>query len=155
MLFLLLLFFNFNLSAQAQLTREEYAIYAIVLKIIYKENRETYSNKSQFVILNETKVDSELESTYERRYKNLVQDFNRKNSNSATVEKSFSRGAYSETYYLVSQTEIDELFEKGQVEFDKRYEKEKSNKSYSNPGGTTWGPFYEKYPRNNRRPADR
>ncbi len=55
-----ILFCGFNLSAQTKLTQEDYAVYASVLKVIYKENRETYTNKSEFVILNETKVDPEL-----------------------------------------------------------------------------------------------
>ncbi len=148
LLLFLVLFCGSNLLAQKKLTQEEYAVYASVLKVIYKENRETYSNKSEFVILNETKVDPELELPTSRKYKNLVDDFSRKNSTSAVIERKFPRGKYSETYYLVSQTEIDAIFEKGQIEYEKRYAVDKLNPSIINPGGTgtTWIPFYEKYP---------
>ena len=50
-IFLLILFCNLNISAQTKITPEEYAVYASVLKAIYKDNRETYSNKSHFAIL--------------------------------------------------------------------------------------------------------
>jgi hypothetical protein len=68
------------------------------------------------------------------------------NLTSGIIEKSLPPGAYSETYHLVTQKEIDELFEKGQIEYNKRYEVEKSDKSNMNPGGSIWRPFYEKYP---------
>ena len=145
-LILLILFCCFNLSAQTKLTQEEYAVYAAVLKVIYKENRETYSNKSEFVIVNETKVNPELDLSSGRKYKNLAKDFSRKNSTSAVIEKKFPRGAYSETYYLVSQAEIDDLHEKGRIEYEKRYAVEKLNPSIVNPGGVTYTVFYQKYP---------
>jgi len=135
-----------NLSAQTKLTQEEYAVYANVLKVIYKENRETYSNKSEFVILDETKVDPELELPSGRKYKNLVENFEQKNSSSGIVEKKLPRGAYSENYYLVSQAEIDDINEKARTEYEKRYAVENLNPSIANPGGSTWTLFYQKYP---------
>ena len=141
-----ILFCGFNLSAQTKLTREEYAVYASVLKVIYKHNRETYSNKSEFVIVNETKVDADLELPSERKYRNLVRDFNRKNLTSGIVEKKFPRGAYSETYYLVSQTEIDDINKEARIEFEKQYAIDKLNPSIANPGGNSWATFYQKYP---------
>lgn len=147
-LILLILFCCFNLSAQTKLTQEEYAVYAAVLKVIYKENRETYSNKSEFVFINETKVDPEIDLPSSRKYKNLVEDFKRKNSASGIVEKKFPRGAYSETYYLVSQADVDELLEKGRVESEKRCEEAKLNSSGVYTESPTMGciPFYQKYP---------
>ena len=142
-------FCAFNLSAQTKLTQEEYAVYASVLKVIYKENRETYSNKSEFVFINETKVDPELELPSSRKYRNLVKDFNRKNSFSGIVDKKFPRGAYSETYYLVSQAEVDELLEEGRVEAEKRRAERKLNNPnvrYIETGTETWITFYQKYP---------
>jgi hypothetical protein len=145
---LLILSCVLNLSAQTKLTQEEYAVYASVLKVIHKENRETYSNKSEFVILNETRVDPELDLPSSRRYKKLVADFNLKNSVPGIVEKKFPRGAYSETYYLVSQTEVDELLEKGRIELAKRRAERKLNSSgvYVELPTETWIPFYQKYP---------
>jgi hypothetical protein len=145
-LIFLILFCAFNLSAQTKLTQEEYAVYASVLKVIYKENRETYSNKSEFVIVNETKIDPELELPSDRRYRTLAKDFKRKNSTSGIVEKRFPRGAYSETYYLVAQTEIDDINEIARIEYEKRYAVEKLNPSIANPGGSSWTTFYQKYP---------
>lgn len=141
-----ILFCGLNLSAQTKLTQEEYAVYASVLKVIYKENRETYSNKSEFVIIDETKIDPELELPSDRKYRNLVKDFNQKNSTQGMVERKLPRGAYSETYYLVSQTEIDDINEKARIEYEKRYAVEKLNPSIANPGGSSWTMFYQKYP---------
>jgi len=143
---LLFLFCASNLLAQTRIRKEEYAVYASVLSVIYKDNRQTYSNKSHFVILNVTKVDPELDLTSSKRYKALFRDFKERNVTPGVIETRFPMGAYSETYYLVPPAEIDELFEKGQAEFDKRYEVEKLIKGRLNPGGSTWMPFYEKYP---------
>jgi hypothetical protein len=142
----LILFCAPNLLSQAGITQEEYAVYASVLRDIYKDNRQIYSNKSHFVILKNTKIDPELDLTPSKRYKGLVAAFKRANLTSGIIERKFPLGAYSETYYLVTKNEIDELFEKGKVEFDKRYEIEKNQMGLANPGGTTWIPFYEKYP---------
>lgn len=144
----LIIFCEFNFFAQAKLTQEEYAVYASVLKAIYKENREAYSNKSEFVFLNETKVDSELDLPSSRKYKHLVKDFNRKNSTPGIVEKRFPRGTYSETLYLVSRAEVEELTEKGRVEAEKIHAKAKVNSSGTYIESPTIGcrPFYQKYP---------
>jgi hypothetical protein len=136
-LIFLILFCVFNLSAQTKLTQEEYAIYASVLKVIYKENRETYSNKSEFVIVNETKVDTELELPSDKKYRTLAKAFNRRNLIPGIVEKKFPRGAYSETYYLVSQAEIDDINEKARIEYEKQYAIDKLNPSIVNPGGSS------------------
>src|SRR5688572_10564589 len=79
----------FNVSAQTKLMKEEYAVYASVLKVLYNENRETYSNKSEFVFLNETKVDPELELPSDRKYRNLVKDFSRTHKTQGIIEKNF------------------------------------------------------------------
>ena len=104
-----ILFCGLNLSAQTKLTQDEYAVYASVLRVIYRENREIYSNKSEFVIIDESKVDPELELPSCKKYKNLVENFKRKNSTSGIVKKRFPRGAYSETYYLAPQAKIDDI----------------------------------------------
>lgn len=131
---------------QAKLTNKDYAIYAQVLREIYKDNRETYSNKSEFVIVDKTRTDPELEMPRERRYRVLVKDFGRKNAQSATIERLLPRGAYSKSYHLVSQSEIDELEEKGRIEFEKRYAVDKLNPQIANPGGSSYTVFYQKYP---------
>lgn len=144
----LILFCAFNLSAQTKLTQEEYNVYASVLRVIYKENRQTYSNKSEFVFVNKTKFAPELLPS-DRKYGNLVKDFNRKNSISGTIEKKFPRGAYSETYYLVSQAEIDELLKAGRIEAEKRraeIELTNPNVHYIETGAEVWMTFYQKYP---------
>jgi hypothetical protein len=146
---LLILFCASTLVGQARVTQEEYAVYAAVLRVIYRENRQTYSNKSHFVILKTTQIDPELDLPSGRRYRALVKDFKRMNLNPGVIERRLPNGAYSERYYTVTQDEIDELFKRGKIEFDKRYEVEKSVKGLANPGGTTWGPFYENFPEAN------
>jgi hypothetical protein len=143
---LLILFYVTNLFGQTRIRPEEYAVYASVLRVVYKDNHLTYSNKSHFVILNVTNVDPELDLDSSSKFKALFRDFNRRNLTSGVIEARFPLGAYSETYYLVAPKEIDELFEKGQAEFDKKFEVEKLNKGILNPVGSTWMPFYEKYP---------
>ncbi|MGI8494094.1 MAG: hypothetical protein ACR2L1_02115 [Pyrinomonadaceae bacterium] len=147
-LIFLVLFCGSSLLAQTKLTQEEYAVYASVLKVIYEHNRKTYSNKSEFVFINETKVDSELELPASKRYKNLISDFNRRNLTSAIIEKKFSRGAYSETYYLTTQAEVDELFKKGRIEAEKRRVEAELNSSGRYLGSPTASCmlFYQKYP---------
>lgn len=147
-LIFLILFCFFNASAQTKLTKAEYAVYASVLKVLYKENRETYANKSEFVFLNETKVDRELDLPSENKYKNLVEDFSRKNKTQGIIEKKFPSGAYSDTYYLVSQAEIDELLERGRIESEQRRAKAKQlNPSvvYKDVPVGYWLPFFQKY----------
>lgn len=141
-----------HVQAQAKLTPAEYTVFASVLKGIYKENRETYANRSEFVFLNETKLDPELELPSERKYKNLVKDFVLKNKIAGIIEKKFPRGAYSDTYHLVSQAEVDELLEQGRVESDRqRAEVERQNALNTSEGyvmfmGSYWTPFFQKYP---------
>ncbi len=141
----------FNIFTQTKLTQSEYDVYASVLKFIYKEYRETYSNKSEFVFLKETKIDTELDLPSEIKYKSLVKDFTRKNKIQTVIEKRFPRGAYSNNYYLVLQTEVDELLEKGRIELERRHaEVEELNalnpSKVSMVGGNDWTPFFRKYP---------
>jgi hypothetical protein len=146
----LISFCCFNVSPQTKLTQGEYAVYASVLKAIYKENRENYSNKSEFVILNETKIDPELDLPSERKYKSLVRDFTRKNLRSGVIEKRFPRGAYPETYYLVSQAEVGELMEKGRIELERVRAKAAAESNASVkvlvPPTISFVPFFQKYP---------
>jgi hypothetical protein len=146
-LIFLILFCSLNFPAQTKLTQEEYAVYESVLKVIYEKNRETYSNKSEFVILDETKVDLELKLPPSKNYRNLIKDFTQKNSTPGILEKRLPSGEYSEKYYLVSRTEVDELLEKGRIELEKRRAEAKLNSSstYYFPVGE-WLPFFQKYP---------
>jgi hypothetical protein len=148
-LIFLIPFCFFNVSSQKKLTQAEYAVYASVLKTIYKENRKTYSNKSEFVFLNETKLDPELDLPSERKYKNLVKDFNRKKKAPGIIEKNFPRGAYSANYYLVSQAEVDELLEKGRIDLERRRAEAKESSTPNERiiiGGNYWTSFFQKYP---------
>ena len=138
-----------NPVAQTRIGPEEYAVYSGVLRDIYRHNRRTYSNKSHFVILNVTSFDSELALASSKTFPGLFRDFKRRNRTSGLIETRFPLGAYSQTYYLVAPEEIEELFEKGQAEFNKRLEAERLNKGLLNPGGSTWMPFYKKYPEAN------
>ena len=135
-----------SLLAQAKIDAKEYDVYATVLKEIYKHNRATYTGKSEFVFINQTKVDPELELPKTRKYRSLVNDFKRKNLSPGTVERKFPRGAYSESYQLVPQAEIDVINEKARLEYEKRYAVEKLDPSVGNPGGWSWATFYQRYP---------
>ncbi len=140
----LILSLGSNLLAQTKATPKEYSVYGRVLKDIYKQNRETYSNKSEFVIINETKVDPELKMPSNAKYEGLVKEFNVQNASPAVLERNFPRGAYS--YYLVPQAEVDELNEKGRLDYEKRFAIDKLNPRILNPGGVSYTVFYQKYP---------
>ncbi len=145
-LIFLILVCGTSLLGQTRLESEEYAVYASVLKSIYEHNRDTYSNKSEFVIINQTMIDPEVEMPSEKKYRSLINDFNRANLFSAVIERNFPPGEYSETYHLVSQAEIDELNEKGRIEYKQRFAKDRLDPTIINPGGVRYTVFFEKYP---------
>ncbi|MBL8180837.1 MAG: hypothetical protein JNL64_04430 [Blastocatellia bacterium] len=145
-LILLILVGVSNLSAQVKITAKEYDVYASVLEDIFQDNRVIRAGKNEFVIINQTKVDPDLELPKSRKYRSLVNDFKRKNRLSGIVEKRFPSGAYSESYQLVSQAEIDALNKKARLEYEKRYAVDKLNPSIVNPGGWPWATFYQTYP---------
>ena len=135
-----------SLLAQAKIGAKEYEVYASVLEGIYQDDRASHSGKNEFVFINQTKVDPELELPKSRKYRSLVNDFKRKNRSSAILEKRFPPGAYSESYQLVSQAEIDAINKKARLEYEKRYAVDKLNPSIENPGGWSWATFYQTYP---------
>lgn len=132
-----------------KVTAAEYAVYAAVLRGIYKENRRDYSNESQFVFVEETLTSEDLSAPTAKQYRPLVKKFEKLNRNQAQLERRFPKGDYSKTYYLISQEELDELFREGQAEYEKRKEEERRTQKLREVdicGGTQWQPFYRKYP---------
>ena len=56
---LLMAFCSYNLFAQKSVTKEEYAIYTVILKKIYQTQLKENKQKISFVIINETKVEAD------------------------------------------------------------------------------------------------
>ncbi|HMT08974.1 MAG TPA: hypothetical protein PKA82_13295 [Pyrinomonadaceae bacterium] len=145
LIFLLLVVVS-DILAQAKISAKEYEVYSSVLERIYQDNRATHTGKNEFVFINQTKVDPELELPKSRKYRSLVNNFKRTNASPGIVEKKFPRGEYSESYQLVSQAEIDALNEKGRLEYEKQRASDRLNPSIENPGGWSWATFYKAYP---------
>lgn len=141
---LLIVISSFNVFAQTKVTKEEYAVYANILKMIYRENQQTYSNATQFVFLNNTsKGDSDI--SIETKIKSLKSDFERKNKVSTKLERKFP---IKYIYFLISQNKLDQHFKNGEIELGKIRERNKSRAGKTiETGAEIWIPFYEKYPK--------
>ncbi|HEY0426893.1 MAG TPA: hypothetical protein VGC76_03710 [Pyrinomonadaceae bacterium] len=138
---LLTTFCGLNILAQANVEREEYDVYAFVLKDIYKENIRTYSSAADFVILDRT---IECDSSDMTRIKGLKKDLEQKNQTSFVLERKFP---VKYTYFLINQDELDKFFAEGKIESNKILEEtKKQGKVGIDMGGLIWQPFYQKYP---------
>lgn len=139
---LLVIFSGLNVYGQTKLDQEEYEVYKTILNEIYRENKQTYANKSHFVVLQKTKTDPELNMDFvSTKYKFLIELFITTNQAPAIVEYKLP----FETYYLVTEREIGDLFKLGEIESRKRRATDDNNDIIQNPG-TEWKPFYRKYP---------
>ena len=132
-----------NLFAQTNATREEYRVYAQILKGIYHENLKVDETKLSVVILEDTLVpDYDVDET--GKMKGLVKDFNRKNRTSSKLKKIFPT---KYQYEIIIESEINELWAIGKIELAK-IEAENKSRQIKTQGdsGIVWKPFNEKYP---------
>ena len=70
-------------------TRAEYTVYSVVLKKIFKEDRVNFSKHPDFVFLESTGTKSEPGFPPEKKYGDLILDYQRKNYSSVQIEKRF------------------------------------------------------------------
>lgn len=133
---LLILFGNLSFSAQAILVNEDYAVYATVLRDIYKDlvKKEELSGgpgKLAFVILDRTKtldrtksLDSSKtpfdETFYKLKVSEIIRDFASKNKSSVKLQKRIS---VNYQYSLVGKSKIDKLLELGKTEVGKEQQR--------------------------------
>lgn len=144
---LVMLICGFNLFAQSTVTKEEYAVYARILRDIHLENLKQIKAKYSFVILDETFKPKHLNEYKNGRFRSLSKDFIQKNLTSSKLEKSFS---VNYDYEITSQSEIDKLLKIGEKEFN-RIEAEYKLRNVGISSGSTivWKPFHAKYPNAN------
>ena len=127
----------------------EYAVYGAVLRTIYAENRKTYSNKSEFVIVDTTLKSDAINTPTARKFRNLVKQFVSLNQTEHPIEKKLPPGEYSKEYHLISQADVDKLFLEGKAENDRRIEDAKKKNLLTvidQCGSTHWRPFYRRFP---------
>jgi hypothetical protein len=130
----------------------EYRVYGAVLRSIYKENRRDYSNKSHFVIVDQTLKSEAASTPTSRKFRNLVKRFEVLNESRLRLEKKLPTGEYSNQYYLISQGMLDELSLIGTEESDRQTAEAKSKNKplvIDFCGSVRWRPFYKKYPEAN------
>jgi len=146
-----LLFFifvcSFCLFAQSSETKEEYAVYARVLRDIRSEDVKQSKAKYSFVILDAT-FNPDYFSEYKNgKFRSLSTDFRRKNHTSSKLEKMFP---VKYEYEMTSQSEIDELLKIGSNEFERvEAEYKLRNMVITSGSSIVWKPFYAKHPKAN------
>ncbi|MBK9162986.1 MAG: hypothetical protein IPM21_03605 [Acidobacteria bacterium] len=127
----------------------EYAVYGAVLRTIYAERSQTYSNESGFVIIDQTFRSEPASFPTARKFKGLVDRFKLLNRSQYRIERKLPPGRYSRAYDLVSQGELDRLFLEGRAENERRIEDAKKKNLLTvidTCGSTHWQPFYRKFP---------
>lgn len=143
-----LIFFCFiNFSAQAKISTEEYKIYAVILKNIYRVNLKEYKIKSSFVILNNTFQPIDIDTYKIDKIKGLLNNFRRANETIAVLDK---RIPVKFNYTIIDKSEIDELLKIGSKELEvKKAEYKKRNMGIRWGNSYVWKPFNEKFPNSN------
>ena len=160
----------FSIFAQSKITKDEYAVYAAVMKDIYTERLRESKEQTSFVFLDETRVtddsdNSEASETENveidlgedaeylkeftdilRNTKGLNEDFERKNKASVKLQRLFPTKL---KYTLTSKSEIEKLLEIGRKEYEKFQEKLKHENKLVIPSygsDIIWKDFYKKFP---------
>jgi hypothetical protein len=136
----LLCVFSLNIFAQTEVTKEEYAIYATVLKSIYVDNFNENKTKLSFVIIDTTDKPDVVSDYKVNKIRGLLNSFNQRNQVSVKLDKSFP---IKYRYEITNKSEIDRLLEIGRKEFDESQKKRKA--PLPNGYSEIWGPFHNKY----------
>ena len=127
---------SLNIFAQSKITKEEYAVYASVLKIIYADNLEENKTKLSFVIIDTTQQpDNPIGIRKVNKIRGLINNFRQRNKESVKLEKSFP---IKYRYEMVNKSEIDRLLES-----------EKRKDTLSEDAAEGWKTFERKYPDSN------
>lgn len=137
---LFVIFFSFSFFAQT-VTKEEYEIYAVVLRKIYRDNLKN-DGGTAFVILDKTKIFDSFVTTN----KITNRDFNKKNQTSVKLTPSFP---IKYQYWVVEKDKISQLLEMGDSDWVKIKEERKSNNlpPYFSADSVIWKYFYENFPK--------
>lgn len=167
---LLIVFGGFNLFAQSNVNKEEYAVYAAVMNEIYARNlkhNETYAknskvneNEASFIILENTielnqatlnnilkniSVSDYLDiTTPPNSLKTFVFDELLKNLKESNKNPAKLDGQFpvEYKYNFISKSELDTLLEEGKKEYEEELRK---CKCVFTGSGSIWQPFFRKY----------
>jgi len=134
--------------AAPAVSREEYAIYALVLKSIRLENPAERKTKYSFVILDETFAPTIDDGEYAAKFVNLTKDFRRRNE---TPVRLAARLPVAFEYRIIGKSRIDELLETGARALQRIEEEAKRRNGGGGGGGDDiiWRPFYDAYRNSN------
>ena len=148
---------------QARITAEEYSMYAIVLKEIYREQRRTDHKKYLMVLLSRSSSEPVPELSRadqkppgwkrDKRMKGLWENFDRRNKLPVSFQHKFPVKFGVE---IVDREQIAVLIEKGKIETEneERNRREKLGTNYISDASTcgpfTWKYFYQRFPRANQ-----
>lgn len=144
---LLICIYGLNLYAQPNASKEEYKVYASILKDIYSQNLKEYETKSSFVILNETFKPDNFSRYKINRIRGLLRNFKQRNMTSAKLEESFQVNYNCE---IISKSKMDALLTIGRNELERiKAEYKSRNIGIAYEDDIVWKPFYEKYPNSN------
>ena len=137
-----------SVVAQPRVTKEEYAVYASVLKSIRSDQLERSKEKYSFVILNNTFRADDFNPFGKRRFRSLSRDFVRKNRVSAKLVKSIP---VNYEYTIISRPDVDELLKIGTEDLEKvraEYARGKVGMAMGY-GSSVWKRFYASFPNTN------
>lgn len=148
LIILLICFFSYSPLVQSQVTKEESAIYAIILKDIQTGDWRENKAKSPFVIVAETYKPEDNGDWFVDNIRGLSASFEKKNQTSVTLE---NLSPTKQEYQIIKKSEIDKLLEVGRKEFDDNQKKliENNKRIVPNYSEQIWKYFYEKYPDSN------
>lgn len=127
---------------QIALTREDYSIYSLVLKDIYRHGSVYTGKTDEFVIVSET-AGNDYQELLPRKTAGLKADYLARNKTPAPVVLDF-RLSYPTR--IVSRSDIDSLLERGKS--DNEIERARDPQRYSDCD-SSWRHFYERFPRSN------
>ena len=123
--------------AQPKVTKEEYFIYAIVLKQIYADKWK--DSKLSFVIINNTYMSESADLGEAKRFEGLIRSFKQRNQVSAILNHSFPT---KYQYKITTMDEVNGLLKLGAQEFE---EAQKKRIAPLVGGGESWNKFSEKF----------
>lgn len=143
----IIFFCSVNFLSQSNVTKEEYAVYARILRDIRLGDLKNNKAKYSFVILEDT-FKSDSTNEYEnKKLRGLTQNFKQKNQTSSKLKKLFP---VNYEYEVVGKSEIDEFLKTGEKELES-FKTDHNLRKQTIVGGSdiTWKPFYENYPNSN------
>lgn len=137
---------SFALPAQTRLTKEDYSVYAAILKNIRPDSLKDNTTQIYFVILDTTTVNAYIyDKGKVNKIRGLASNFKQINKFPAKLEDSFP---IKQRYEITNISEIRKLLDMGGKEFDEAQQKRKAmgQPIFTDDAITYWKYFDKKYP---------